>query len=259
MKQFLFLLLAAVFLLSGCMHTPSTPSTEASTLPTAEESTAPSVEETAGTTAPEATQPPTETAAPTQPEPVYVFPGAVEDFLEPLAQFSWEREKSAEFVMIHFTSAVVIDPKNPYDLSAVRKIFTDYAVSVHYLIDRDGTVYCYIPENRVAWHAGAGTWQDDEAYTNKMNHYAIGIELIGMGSEADMRPYLSSAQYLQLDKSLLGFTDAQYDSLSALVADICRRNQIPMDKDHIIGHQEYNPQKTDPGELFQWNRLLPAE
>jgi N-acetyl-anhydromuramyl-L-alanine amidase AmpD len=219
------------------------------------------VEETAGTTTPstEATQPPTETTAPTQPEPVYVFPGAVEEFLEPLAQFSWEQEKNAEFVMIHFTSAVVIDPQNPYDLGSVRKIFTDYEISVHYLIDRDGTVYCYIPENRVAWHAGVGTWQGDEAYANKMNHYAIGIELMGIGSESDMRPYLSSEQYLQLDPSLLGFTDAQYTSLSALVADICQRNQIPMDKDHIIGHQEYNPQKTDPGDLFQWNRLLPAE
>lgn len=267
MKRYLFLLLAAAFLLYGCVHTPSVPSTEATTLPTVEGSISPPVEESTEATTPTIeTVPPTpETTAPTTPEttappePVYMFPGAVADFLEPLAQFSWEREKNAEFVMIHFTSAVVIDPRNPYDLSAVRKIFTDYEVSVHYLIDRDGTVHCYIPENRVAWHAGVGTWQGNEAYTNKMNHYAIGIELMGIGSMEDMRPYLTPEQYLQLDQSLLGFTDAQYASLSALVADICQRNQIPMDRGHIIGHQDYNPQKTDPGQLFQWDRLILPE
>lgn len=268
MRRHLFLLLAAVFLLlSGCMHTPPSPSTEASTLPSVEESTAPTAEaSTAATTPATETVPPTvETTAPaiqdtTAPaEPVYVFSEAVEDFLDPLDTFSWEREKNAEFVMLHFTSAVVIDPTNPYDLETVRQIFLDYEISVHYLIDRDGTVYCYIPENRVAWHAGVGTWKDNEAYANKMNHYAIGIEIMGIGSEADMRPYLTKEQYHQLDHTLIGFTDAQYASLAALVTDICQRNDIPMDREHILGHQEYNPQKTDPGELFQWNHLLPAE
>ena len=31
------------------------------------------------------------------------------------------------------------------------------------------------------------------------------------------------------------------------------RYDIPMDRDHIIGHQEYAIKKRDPGELFDWS------
>ena len=62
---------------------------------------------------------------------------------------------------------------------------------------------------------------------------------------------------LALDEAMKGFTDAQYAALRALVADICRRHEIPMDKNHVIGHDAYNPEKTDPGSLFDWDRVLP--
>jgi N-acetyl-anhydromuramyl-L-alanine amidase AmpD len=130
-------------------------------------------------------------------------------------------------------------------------------VSIHYIIDRAGTVYCYIPEDRVAWHAGKGQWAGDEKYTDKMNFYAIGIELVGIGSAKDMSLYMTKENYNKLDKSLRGFTDAQYISLKALVEDICCRNGIPMDREHVIGHEDYSSRKKDPGELFDWDRLLP--
>ena len=188
--------------------------------------------------------------------PVYVYEGASEDFLLPLDDYSWEREHDAEFVMIHFTSAVVSNRANPYEWNAVRALFEGNEVSVHYIIDREGVVTCLIPENRVAWHAGKGEFADDEKYTNAMNHYAIGIELMGIGSEADMADYLYSWEYRAIDKSQIGFTDAQYDALSSLVRDICERNEIPYDRDHVIGHEEYSPTKTDPGELFEWERVF---
>jgi len=78
-----------------------------------------------------------------------------------------------------------------------------------------------------------------------------------MGSMSDMAPYLTKSEYKALDQSLMGFTDAQYDALKLLVADICRRNNIPLDRQHVIGHEEYNPRKNDPGELFDWSRILP--
>ena len=188
--------------------------------------------------------------------PVYVYEGASEDFLLPLEDFSWEREHDAEFVMIHFTSAVVSNRADPYDEDAIRALFADNEVSVHYIIDREGVVTCLIPENRVAWHAGRGVFAADERYTNAMNHYAIGIELMGIGSEADMADYLYSWEYRAIDKSLIGFTDAQYEALADLVRDICERNDIPCDREHIIGHEEYSPTKTDPGELFEWDKLF---
>jgi len=206
------------------------------------------------TTEPE-TVPPT-----TQPPRITVYPGAVEHYLGELGNghdFSWEQEFPPEYVMIHFCSAVVNHRDDPYNMEYVRQTFIDADVSIHYILDRDGTVYCYVPEDRTAWHAGKGEWLGDEKYTNKMNKYSIGIEVVGMGSMSDMAPYLTKSEYKALDQSLMGFTDAQYDALKLLVADICRRNNIPLDRQHVIGHEEYNPRKNDPGELFDWSRILP--
>ena len=44
---------------------------------------------------------------------------AVGDFMLPLDEFSWEREFPAEIVMLHFTSAVVKNPADPYNTEAV--------------------------------------------------------------------------------------------------------------------------------------------
>lgn len=182
--------------------------------------------------------------------------GASPDYLLPFMKFSRERKYDPEFVMIHFTSAVVLSQNDPYNMDTIRRVFTDYEVSVHYIIARNGAVHCYIPENLVAYHAGYGTWENDPKYTDLLNEYAIGIELVAIGSEKDMEQYLSADAYNSLDPSLIGYTDAQYDALKQLVGDICQRNNIPMDREHIIGHEEYSPQKTDPGELFDWDRII---
>ena len=157
--------------------------------------------------------------------------------------------------MLHFCSAVVNHRDDPFNMAYIRQIFIDADVSIHYIIDREGTVYCYVPEDRAAWHAGTGMWGDDK-YTGSMNLYSIGIELVGIGSQSDMKSYLSAKDYKALDPSWYGFTDAQYAALKDLVEDICQRNSIPMDRQHIIGHEEYNPKKHDPGQLFDWDRLL---
>lgn len=192
-----------------------------------------------------------------QPAKLAVYRDAKKHYLGNGWDFSWEQQYPPEYVMIHFCSAVVDHPEDPYRMEYVRQTFIDADVSIHYIIDRDGTVFCYIPEYRTAWHAGKGQWLDDEKYTNKMNLYAIGIELVGIGSANDMSLYMSKTQYNKLDKSLLGFTDAQYTSLKALVEDVCLRHQIPMDRQHVIGHEEYNSGKNDPGDLFDWSWLQP--
>lgn len=200
---------------------------------------------------------PAEAAAALPTAPVTVYSGAVEVYLCPLDTYSWEREHAPEFVMLHFTSAVVEHRDDPYNNTYLRALFTESGISVHYLIQRDGTVYCYMPEDRAAWHAGVGEWQNDPGYANMMNHYAIGIELAAIGSAADMEEYLSAGAYEALDESLIGFTEAQYASLGELVSDLCSRYGIPKDAAHIIGHEAYSPEKNDPGELFDWGRILP--
>lgn len=237
--------LILTLLLCGCAGEPA----PASTAPTVPETTA-------APTVPETTEAPTvpETTAATEP-PVYVYSGAVEDYLEFITYYTMDRTVEPEFVMVHFMSAVVNHPDDPYNMDYIRDIFEDYGISVHYVIGRDGTIYCYIPEDRAAYHAGNGEFAGDERLTNMMNQYAIGIELVAIGSQSDMAQYMTGREYQALTVDV-GFTDAQYESLQALVADICGRNGIPMDRAHIIGHQDYSPRKTDPGELFDWERLL---
>lgn len=188
-----------------------------------------------------------------------LYEGAMEDFMLPLEEHSWDREYQPEFVMLHFTSAVVNNRRDPFSIAAIREIFYGYDVSIHYIIERDGTIRCYIPEDRVAWHAGEGTFAGDEKYTNKMNLYSIGIEMVAIGSQEDMSDYLTPEEYGALDDSLIGFTDEQYAALQALVSDICRRYDIPMDREHIIGHSDYTEGNGDPGTLMDWSRVLSAE
>lgn len=250
MKKLTALILVLLLLLAGCgKDDDPTPSTDA---------TSPSTGVNEATTAPTDATEPAQTEPATEPAHNYqMYAGAVQEYLTPMEDFSWEREHDPEFVMLHFTSNVVNNRKDPFNMDALRNLLIQYEVSVHYIIGRDGTVHAFVPEDRVAWHAGSGEWAGDEKYTNKMNHYAIGIELAAIGSRYDMATYLTKEEYDQLDDDLLGYTDEQYTALKALIEDICTRHNIPMDRDHVIGHEDYSSNKTDPGELFDWDRIIP--
>ncbi len=258
------LILVLTMLLCGCVQMEGISVTNTSqmtvptttvTIPTQMITTIPTIPTT--TTVPTVTTVPTE---PVGPAPVVnMYPGAIEDYLLPLETYSDERLYPPEMVMIHFCSAVKIDEKDPYNIDLVRGTFIDYEVSTHYIIERDGTIRCYIPEDRVAWHAGNGKWPLDERFNNAMNQYAIGIEMVAMGSKKDMSIYMSGKKYDALDQSLMGFTQEQYTALQALVNDLCLRYDIPLDREHIIGHDEYAKSKRDPGELFDWSKIVPVE
>lgn len=201
------------------------------------------------------TRPSKSASVPTIPSPpVEVSPLAVEDFLV-FEDSSYPREEKVEIIMIHFTSAVMLDRENPYDYDLVRGIFEENRLGIHYLIDRNGVIYCFLPESRAAWHAGKGSFRE-EKYTDDMNQYSIGIELMGIGSQEDMSIYLHPEEYESLNDDFKGFTDEQYTALSKLVLDICQRNNLPLDREHIIGHEEYNPLKNDPGTLFDWTVFM---
>ncbi len=110
-------------------------------------------------------------------------------------------------------------------------------VSSHYLVEEDGRVFRLVPEERRAWHAGAGSWkgQDD------LNSRSIGVEIVNPGHEFGYRP----------------FPEAQVAAVTALVADIRTRWEI--EDSRIIGHSDMAPtRKEDPGELFPWKRLAEA-
>ena len=169
---------------------------------------------------------------------------------------SSERNGEITHIVLHFMSNVIANPVNPYIIADIERIFQNYGVSAHYIIDREGNIHPAVPEDRVAFHAGMGTLVDFPEYEDRLNEYSIGIELLGIGTQEEMALFLTACEYQALDPALIGFTDAQYDALNWLLNDILARHPgIRPNRTHIIGHDEYAPDKPDPGALFEWERL----
>jgi N-acetylmuramoyl-L-alanine amidase len=107
-------------------------------------------------------------------------------------------------------------------------------VSCHYLVAEDGQVLAMVDEAKRAWHAGRSWWRG----IDDVNSASIGIEIVNPGHEWGYRP----------------FPEAQMGALIPLVADIVGRHRI--EPANVVGHSDVAPQrKTDPGELFDWERL----
>jgi N-acetyl-anhydromuramyl-L-alanine amidase AmpD len=165
-----------------------------------------------------------------------------------------------DVVMLHFCSDVLENPHDPFNVGRIVEIFTSYTVSAHYLIGRDGTVFRFVPEDRVAFHAGRGNLSWAPERRNRLNDWSIGIEMLSIGSAKDMALFMSPekyAAYAEKHPDWIGYTDAQYQALQSLLKSIRSRHPaIRFDRKHIIGHDEYaGARRTDPGELFDWKRI----
>lgn len=136
-----------------------------------------------------------------------------------------------DMLVIHYTGM-------PTAAAALDRMLDPAAqVSAHYMIDEDGTVYSLVDEAMRAWHAGEAFWRGHA----DVNSCSIGIELVNPGHEFGYRP----------------FPEAQMAALIALARDILKRHPIlPI---NVVGHADVAPRrKTDPGELFDWQRLAAA-
>lgn len=116
-----------------------------------------------------------------------------------------------------------------YDADLVVKQFSDYGVSSHYLIGRNGTIYRLVDEKNVAYHAGVSALPNGRS---GLNSCSIGIELITSFDESP--------------------TDEQINALVALVTDIKTRHKI----NYIVRHSDIAPgRKTDPWNM-DWDKFL---
>lgn len=147
---------------------------------------------------------------------------------------SANHDERIQFVILHYTNA---------SLERSLALLTKGEVSSHYLIgDGPATVYQLVDESRRAWHAGDSEWQG----RTWLNSSSIGIEIVNPGFDdtANGRVWYP-------------YSEAQVQSLIALLKDIVKRNNI--DPRHIIGHSDIAPsRKLDPGPMFPWKRLADA-
>lgn len=116
-------------------------------------------------------------------------------------------------------------------------------VSAHYGIGKSGAVHRYVQEKDIAWHAGrvsTPSWRqirkgNGGLYINP-NYYTVGIEHEGnVNSE---------------------WPEPMYKASSEMIREISLRWQIPLDRDHIVGHHEIYAVKTCPGTKVDLNRLI---
>lgn len=148
-------------------------------------------------------------------------------------------------------------------------------LSVHFMIDVDGTIYQTLDVKERAWHA------------TRANSRSVGVELASTGAYpvddgASVEP--DKAQEGMVIGQVQGklyrmqdFTPRQYASLIKLTAALCSALpriacDYPRDRDgHVInhvlteeqfqahhgliGHYHIQPEKQDPGPAFQWDRV----
>ena len=141
------------------------------------------------------------------------------------------QDSRAQFLVLHYT-ALSFE-------SAIEKL-TKGEASSHYLVNRDGTIYELVPENRRAWHAGASSWKGQ----TQLNAASIGIEIVNCGFD----------KFPDGTAVFNGYPGGQIDAVIDLVKWVARRHKIRPDR--ILGHNEISPQqKSDPGPAFPWRRL----
>jgi AmpD protein len=99
------------------------------------------------------------------------------------------------------------------------------AVSSHFFIRRDGTLWQFVSCQDRAWHAGTSCYRG----RHNCNDDSIGIELEGLDGEP--------------------FEAAQYNTLTQLCTALMQAFPIA----HIAGHEHIAPgRKNDPGPGFDW-------
>lgn len=102
---------------------------------------------------------------------------------------------------------------------------SNFQVSAHFYLRRDGRIVQFVGCDKRAWHAGQSACDGRE----NCNDYSIGIELEG----SDTQP----------------FSAIQYEALWFLIDRIRERYPISA----IRGHSDIAPgRKTDPGPYFEW-------
>lgn len=146
-----------------------------------------------------------------------------------IASANWnERKLPITMAVLHYTEM------KPVESALQRMCDPAIEVSAHYCITEEGEVIRLVDEDKRAWHAGRSYWRE----ITDVNSASIGIELDHPGHALGYR----------------GFADAQMEALIPLLGRITRTHDIP--RANVVAHSDIAPaRKTDPGELFPWDRL----
>ncbi len=189
--------------------------------------------------------------------------------------------------------AIVVHQTGQTDLAKCLAWYTAEAgEGPHYLVTAAGVVHRFTGENRVAWHAaikpdeqrlyrqGWATWSRWIWPSGTNEPVEVAGEFAGYRSWRERwRPRIESPldlptgkapNYLSIGIEVQSlekptatvFNPVQYTALGELIRVVAMRNGVPIDRDHILGHQDVCPLRrtnprggTDPGDRFDWDHL----
>jgi len=141
------------------------------------------------------------------------------------------KDSFIRFIVLH-------DTETPYRRTRALPRSPKYCASWHYLVrSRDGHVDQALDVRHVAWHAG--NWW--------LNSHSIGIEQEGWASRGGR-----------------WFTERMYRSTARLVRYLAERYDIPLDRGHILGHDNVpadsgrgvKAMHHDPGPHWNWAHFM---
>jgi hypothetical protein len=118
-------------------------------------------------------------------------------------------------------------------------------VSAHYVVKEDGSeISQLVKESKRAYHIAAKYNKDLNGgkepglQGTSGNNFTVGIEHAGFANQASWHANL-------------------IDQSAKMVCDITKRNAIPRDKYHIVGHGQLQPaNRVDPGKQWPWATFL---
>lgn len=140
--------------------------------------------------------------------------------------------------------------------ATINTFMAPHGASAHYLVDREGGITRFVPEEKRAWHAGYSAWQGNL----DVNTASIGIENINLGfKETQAQP--AGQQVQGSSRAWYHYDEALLTTLGPLCRNIVERYHIH--PTCVVGHSDlgvdhttgYLGRKQDPGPLFPWERF----
>ncbi len=189
-------------------------------------------------------------------------------------------------------TAVILHTTGSTDLDAIINWYTSKdGLQPHYMISVSGLIRRFVQEDHVAYHCkidqheaklymlGYKEWShwcwDGEKPFNIGNEFSgyrmwrdqwrtrgkqSPLELISHDHPNSCSIGIELQQPTQPTPDI--FTDEQYRSCADLLADIWRRQKVPLDREHVLSHYDCSPMRrcnpggsTDPGRNFNYNRI----
>ncbi len=140
----------------------------------------------------------------------------------PSPNFHKKIDRKVDKIIIHITQGSFKSAMSWFKMKKSK-------VSAHFLIGRAGQAIQMVALENVAWHA------------RPWNTRSIGIEHEG---------------FYNFNGKTTEFTEEQYLTSARIVKELCELYQIPMDREHIIGHREVpNVKKSCPGN-WDWDYYM---